>query len=46
VRIEGSLLVGDNIRDIEAAIAAGIPGHLFREGDLAAFLRPLLAARS
>lgn len=46
VRIEGSLLVGDNSRDIEAAIAVGIPGHLFREGDLAAFLRPLLAARS
>jgi D-glycero-D-manno-heptose 1,7-bisphosphate phosphatase len=46
VRIEGSLLVGDKMRDIEAAIAAGIPGHLFREGDLAAFLRPLLAARS
>lgn len=46
VRIEGSLLVGDNIRDIEAAVAAGIPGHLFREGDLAAFLRPLLTARS
>jgi len=46
VRIKGSLLVGDNMRDIEAAIAAGIPGYLFREGDLAAFLRPLLAARS
>ncbi|EJN12812.1 histidinol-phosphate phosphatase family protein [Bradyrhizobium sp. YR681] len=46
VRIEGSLLVGDNMRDIEAAAAAGIPGHLFREGDLAAFLRPLLAAES
>ncbi|MFK4500875.1 D,D-heptose 1,7-bisphosphate phosphatase [Bradyrhizobium japonicum] len=46
VRTEGSLLVGDNARDIEAAVAAGIPGHLFREGDLASFLRPLLAARS
>lgn len=46
VRIEGSLLVGDNVRDIEAAVAAGIPGHLFREGDLAAFLGPLLAVRS
>ncbi|KJC34263.1 D,D-heptose 1,7-bisphosphate phosphatase [Bradyrhizobium sp. LTSP849] len=45
VRIEGSLLVGDSARDIEAAAAAGIPGHLFRGGDLAAFLRPLLAAR-
>lgn len=46
VRIEGSLLVGDNIRDIEAAVAAGIPGHLFSEGDLATFLRPLLTVRS
>lgn len=42
VRKEGSLLVGDNARDIEAAQAAGIPGHLYRGGNLAAFLRPLL----
>ncbi|MCS3894573.1 D-glycero-D-manno-heptose 1,7-bisphosphate phosphatase [Bradyrhizobium japonicum USDA 38] len=46
VRTEGSLLVGDNARDIGAAVAAGIPGHLFQGGDLASFLRPLLAARS
>lgn len=46
VRIEGSLLVGDNNRDIVAADAAGIPGHLFGEGDLAAFLRPLLVDRA
>ncbi|OAF01239.1 hypothetical protein AYJ54_29635 [Bradyrhizobium centrolobii] len=46
VRIEGSLLVGDSGRDIEAAGAAGIPGHLFGEGDLAAFLRPLLVDRN
>ncbi|QIO32752.1 HAD-IIIA family hydrolase [Bradyrhizobium sp. 1(2017)] len=44
VRKEGSLLVGDNARDIEAAHAAGIPGHLFGNGNLAAFLRPLLRA--
>jgi D-glycero-D-manno-heptose 1,7-bisphosphate phosphatase len=44
VRTEGSLLVGDNGRDIEAALAAGLPGHLYREGDLATFLRPLLNA--
>ncbi|WP_276326013.1 hypothetical protein [Bradyrhizobium yuanmingense] len=36
------MLVGDNVRDLEAAAAAGIPGHLFKGGDLAAFLRPLL----
>lgn len=43
VKKEGSLLVGDNARDIEAAHAAGISGHLYREGDLTAFLRPLLS---
>ncbi|WP_449379113.1 HAD-IIIA family hydrolase [Bradyrhizobium sp. UFLA05-112] len=46
VRVEGSLLVGDNGRDLEAAIAAGIPGHLYKEGDLVAFLRPLLESGS
>lgn len=46
VQIEGSVLVGDRARDIEAAAAAGIHGHLFEGGDLDAFLRPLLAARS
>lgn len=44
VRTEGSLVVGDNGRDVEAALAAGLPGHLYREGDLATFLRPLLTA--
>ncbi|WP_128926857.1 HAD-IIIA family hydrolase [Bradyrhizobium guangxiense] len=44
VRTEGSLLVGDNDRDVEAAPAAGLPGHLYKDGDLAAFLRPLLKA--
>ncbi|MDF0497939.1 HAD-IIIA family hydrolase [Bradyrhizobium yuanmingense] len=42
VRMEGSLLVGDNDRDVEAARAAGLPGYLYTEGDLVAFLRPLL----
>ena len=42
VRKEGSLLVGDKPHDLEAAAAAGIPGHLFEGGDLAAFIRPLL----
>ncbi|MBM7484093.1 D,D-heptose 1,7-bisphosphate phosphatase [Bradyrhizobium sp. USDA 3686] len=44
VRKEGSLLVGDNSRDVEAARAAGLPGHLYREGDLAMFLGPLLSS--
>ncbi|MCJ9729129.1 HAD-IIIA family hydrolase [Bradyrhizobium sp. PRIMUS42] len=44
VRAQGSLLVGDNDRDVEAARAVGLPGYLYKEGDLAAFLRPLLKA--
>ena len=39
-----SLLVGDQPSDLAAASAAGISGHLFRGGDLAAFVRPLLRA--
>ena len=39
---ESSLLVGDKPHDVEAATAAGIRGHLFEGGDLAAFVRPLL----
>ena len=37
-----SLLVGDKPSDLEAAAAAGIPGHFFEGGDLLAFVRPLL----
>ncbi len=36
------LMVGDQPSDIAAATAAGISGHLFTGGDLAAFIRPLL----
>ncbi len=39
---QGSFLVGDKVSDIEAAEAAGIPGHLFEGGDLAQFLRERL----
>lgn len=46
VRREGSLLVGDNSRDVEAARAAGMPGYLYKEGDLSVFLRSLLKTRS
>lgn len=43
VRREGSFLVGDSQRDIEAAEAAGLPGHLFPGGALDRFVAPLLA---
>lgn len=39
---ELSLLIGDKPRDIEAAKAAGIPGHLFTGGNLEAFAVRLL----
>ena len=52
VEREGSFLIGDKASDIEAAEAAGLPGHLFKGGHLVDFLqsiRPLptdLAAAS
>lgn len=42
---ESSFLVGDQSRDIEAAEAAGVLGHLFPGGDLDAFVSDILAGR-
>lgn len=38
------VLVGDRPTDLAAAAAAGVAGHLFRGGNLAEFLRPILDA--
>ncbi|MGT2434882.1 D-glycero-alpha-D-manno-heptose-1,7-bisphosphate 7-phosphatase [Bradyrhizobium betae] len=42
VAAERSILIGDQPRDLEAAHAAGIRGLLFREGNLATFVREAL----
>lgn len=44
VRRSGSFLIGDRETDLQAAHAAGIPGHHFPGGDLDAFVTRLLQA--
>jgi len=45
VRADGSFVIGDRARDIEAAEAAGLPGYLFAGGDLDAFVAQILSGQ-
>lgn len=43
VQLDGSFVIGDQARDIEAGKALGLPGFLFPGGDLDAFVTEVLA---
>ncbi len=43
VQLDGSFVIGDQARDLEAGQALGLPGFLFDGGDLDAFVSEVLA---
>ncbi|MGY8706187.1 HAD family hydrolase [Bradyrhizobium sp. 18BD] len=43
VQLDGSFVIGDQPRDLEAGKALGLPGFLFSGGDLDAFVTDVLA---
>ena len=43
VQLDGSFVIGDQARDIEAGKALGLPGSLFPGGDFDAFVTEVLA---
>lgn len=43
VQLDGSFVIGDQARDIEAGQALGLPGFLFSGGDLDAFVTRVIA---
>ena len=45
IDLSQSFMVGDRLTDLEAAAAAGVPGHLFRGGNLFDFMRTISPPR-
>ena len=46
VDLSRSFMIGDGVRDIECAHAAGIDGYLFQGGRLDDFVRKILEVRT
>jgi len=44
VKLTGSFMIGDRQTDLEAATAAGVPGHLFSGGNLLPFVQRIVGS--